>query len=69
MVLYAQVLVLTARCHLVSWRKITRSSSQIIWIPEEALNVMKEGKAYSIEAILLAKIERRLECKAKPSKP
>ena len=55
--LYAQVLVLTAGCHLVSRRKITRSSSQILWIPEEALYVMKGEKDYSIDATLTA--ERR----------
>ena len=43
-VLYAQVLVLTVGCHLVSWCKITRSSSQLLWILEEALYVMKGKK-------------------------
>ena len=54
MMSYAQVLVLTAGCHLVSWRNITRSLSQLLWIPEEALYVMKEMKAYSTEATLIA---------------
>jgi len=53
-VLYAQVIVLTVGCCLVSWRKIARSSRQLLWIPEEALGVMIERKAYSTEATLIA---------------
>ena len=57
--LYAQVLVLTAGCHLVSRRKITRSSSQLIWIPEEDLYEIEGKRDYSTDAILLAK--RKIE--------
>jgi len=55
--MYTQVLVLTASCHLVSQRKITRSSSQILCILEEALYVMKGKKYYSTDVVLIA--ERR----------
>jgi len=58
-VLYAQVLVLTVGYHLVSQRKITKSSSRILWILEEALFVMKGKRDYSTDAILLA--ERKIE--------
>ena len=68
-VLYAQVLVLTVSCHLVSWRKITRSSIQLLWILEEALCVMKERKAYSTEATLLAERKRSLKCKVDLANP
>jgi len=37
---------------LVSRHKITRSSSQLLWIPEEALYVMKGKKDYSIDDVL-----------------
>ena len=68
MVLYAQVLVLTAGCHLVNWRKITRSSSQLLWIPEEALYVMKERKAYSTETTLIAE-GKNTECNVNLANP
>ena len=55
--MYAQVVVLTASCHLVSQYKITRISSQLLWILEEALYVIKRGKDYSIDTTLT--IERR----------
>lgn len=32
MVLYAQVIALTAGCHLISWHKFTRVSSQLLWV-------------------------------------
>ena len=57
--MYAQVLVLTIGCHLVIRRKIIRSSSQLLWILEEALFFMKGKRDYSTDAILLA--ERKIE--------
>jgi len=69
MVLYAQLLVLTTGYHLVTGHKITRSLIRLLYIPEEALYVMKERKAYSIEATLLVEMKRRLKCEVNLANP